>query len=29
MVMLFAIASGVVVLNSWTFNCVEVASWKT
>ncbi len=29
MVMLFAIASGVVVLNSWRFNCVEVESWKT
>ncbi len=29
MVMLFAIASGVVVLNSWRFNYVEVESWKT
>jgi hypothetical protein len=29
MVMLFAIASGVVVLNSWRFNCVEVENWKT
>jgi hypothetical protein len=29
MVILFAIASGVVVLNSWKFNCVEVENWKT
>jgi hypothetical protein len=29
MVMLFAIASGVVVLNSWRFNCAEVENWKT
>jgi hypothetical protein len=29
MAMLFAIASGVVVLNSWRFNCVEFESWKT
>jgi hypothetical protein len=29
MVMLFAIASGVVILNSWRFNCVEVENWKT
>ncbi len=27
--MLFAIASGVVVLNSWRFNCAEVENWKT
>jgi hypothetical protein len=29
MVMLFAIASGVVVLNSWRFDCVKVGNWKT
>jgi hypothetical protein len=29
MVMLFAIASQVVVLNSWRFNVVEVENWKT
>ncbi len=29
MVMLFAIASGVLVLNSWRCNCVEVENWRT